>query len=150
MLFHTHILAGIAFFFLLDPFFPSGKLLFFLGILLGSILPDIDERHSKINRWSGFVGLFIAFFAKHRGFFHSLPCFLGLAFLWRFLGQPALGWGLLLGYASHIILDGLTLQGVAPFWPFSSWKARGPVRVGSFAEHFFFLALAIFVVVEVL
>ena len=150
MLFHTHILAGMAFFFFLSDFFPIAKLWLFLGILLGSILPDIDERHSKINRWSGFVGLFIAFFAKHRGFFHSLPCFLGLTFLLHIFGYSALGWGLLLGYASHIILDGLTLQGITPFWPLSSWKARGPFRVGSFAEHLFFLALVIFVVVEVL
>ncbi|MDP3640004.1 MAG: metal-dependent hydrolase [Nanoarchaeota archaeon] len=150
MLFHTHILAGIAFFFFLSNFFPAAKLWLFLGILLGSILPDIDEQHSKVNRWAGMVGILIAFFAKHRGFFHSLPCFLGLTFLLQVLGQPALGWGLLLGYASHIILDGLTRQGIAPFWPFSSWKVRGPFRVGSFAEQLFFLALVIFVVVEVL
>ena len=121
----------------------------FFGVLLGSILPDIDERHSKINRWSGILGILIAFFAKHRGFFHSVLFFLSLTFLLHFLGQPAFGWGVLLGYASHLILDGLTPQGVAPFWPLSSWKMRGPLRTGSFAEHVLFLFLVILVIVGI-
>ncbi len=34
----------------------------------------------------------------------------------------------LLGGLSHLVLDALTPAGVAPFWPFSSRRLRGPIR----------------------
>lgn len=148
MLFHTHLLGGIAVFLFLDSFFPLGGLWLFLGILLGSLLPDIDEQHSKINRWSGIFGIFVAAISRHRGFFHSLLFFLGLALLIQ-LWQPFLSLGLLIGYGSHLILDGLTPMGVHPLYPFSSWAMKGPLRTGSFAEHLLFLLLAIIVIIEV-
>ena len=67
MLFQTHILLGVVLFLLSRPLLQEGnEIVFFLLVLLGSILPDIDSRNSKINRWSGAIGIIVVFFAsKH-------------------------------------------------------------------------------------
>ncbi|MEK6845688.1 MAG: metal-dependent hydrolase, partial [Nanoarchaeota archaeon] len=71
MLFLTHLLLGIASFLLVKEYLIGNQIIILLLILLGSILPDIDEAHSKINQWGGILGKIIAFFSKHRGMFHS-------------------------------------------------------------------------------
>ena len=142
MLFHTHIILGIVvFLFVKDIFNGGNQIIFFLLVLLGSILPDIDEKHSKINRWSGFFGLIIAFFFKHRGLFHSIVLH-GLLFLILSVAfQKYYAFALLSGYLAHIIGDGVTLAGVPIFYPFSNFKIKGPVKVGGWMEGVLFLLL---------
>ena len=142
MLFHTHILLGIVIFLLIKDLFHGGnEIIFFLLILLGSILPDIDERKSKINRWSGIIGVVIAFFFKHRGLFHSLILHFGIFLLIYQFFNLYYAIALFMGYLAHIFGDGLTLMGVTIFYPFSDFKIKGPVRVGGFLESIFFVAV---------
>ena len=116
-------------------FFPAFNTpLFFVTMLLGSLLPDIDERHSKINQWSGIIGKCIAFLSKHRGFFHSL-LFIGMVFgVLVYVGKIYYGWALLLGFVAHLVGDGLTPMGVTIFYPFSAWRIKGPFRTGGVGE----------------
>ncbi|MFH0701875.1 MAG: metal-dependent hydrolase [Candidatus Woesearchaeota archaeon] len=149
MLFHTHILLGLLAFLLLHHYLPGNEYIVFVLILVGSILPDIDEHKSKAVQLSGFIGKIVSFFASHRGVFHSflLPLVLFgiLGFFWNFPYALAL----FVGYIVHLIADALTPMGIPVFYPFSSWKLRGPIRVGTWMECFFFAVVVVLIVREV-
>ena len=147
MLFYTHLLLGVVFFLLARGFFPVFNTpLFFVTMLLGSLLPDIDERHSKINRWSGFIGKIIAFLSTHRGFFHSL-LFIGIVFgVLVYVKLAFYGWALLLGFLAHLLGDGLTPMGVTIFYPFSAWRIKGPFRTGGAGEIAVMVLLVVVIV----
>ena len=150
-MFYTHILLGIIVFILAkDYFHAANNLIFFLILLLGSILPDIDERHSKVNRWSGFIGQITTFFAKHRGFFHSLLFFIILFFLIAHYWNINYAWALMLGYLAHIMGDGITRMGVQIFYPFSDFKFKGPVKVGGMLEILIMIILVVLIVKQFL
>ncbi len=147
MLFHTHLLLGITFFILLRNFFSGGnEIIFFLLVLLGSILPDIDDGKSKIKKASGILGSTISFIFKHRGMFHSLIFALGLFFLITFLWNSYYAGGLLLGYLSHLIGDAVTPMGINLFYPFSRLRLRGPIKVGSPGEWIILVMLTVVIV----
>lgn len=151
MLFPTHILLGISIFLVLRDFFSGGNEgIFFLFVLLGSILPDIDAKKSKINRWTGIIGMVVAAISKHRGFFHSLLFYSVLFFVLGYFFNFYYGAALMLGYLAHIIGDGVTLQGVRIFYPFSNFRLRGFVRVGGFTENVILLALFVFIILKLL
>lgn len=145
MLFPTHILLGITFFLVLaDTIGSSAFILFF--VLLGSILPDIDSKGSIINRWSGIVGSFAVFVSKHRGLFHSLLFFGLLSSIIGFGLNKSFGIALLVGYAAHMVGDGITPMGVKMFYPFSSFTIRGPIRVGGLLESGIMVLLIVVIV----
>lgn len=96
--------------------------------LIGSLLPDLDARESKLsNVQVGWITpLKPAAHALnrrlgHRGAMHSL---LGLLFVAVTFGiplglflDPFAGVGLVLGYLSHLLLDACTKSGVPLYWP---------------------------------
>lgn len=147
MLFYTHLLLGVVVFLLVKGRFSAGGG-FFLVLLLGAILPDIDEYKSKINQWSGIIGKIISFLAKHRGIFHSIPLALFLFFVLSSVWNFHYGWALLIGYTTHLVGDGLTPMGVQLFYPFHSFKLKGPIKTGSIYEWIILVGLIVLVVKE--
>ncbi len=146
MLFKTHLLLGILLFLLLFSYFPPGNvLIMFMLVLLGSIFPDIDERRSRINRWSGILGSLVAFFVKHRGIFHSLVLALPASLLLGMYWENSYGLAFLLGYLAHLMGDSFTRMGIQALYPFSTYKVRGPIKVGGWLEGLLFMALAILI-----
>jgi len=135
MLFFTHILLGFTLFLFTKDLFSGGsQIVFCILLLFGSILPDIDSEESKIHRWSGIFGKIVTFFSKHRGFFHAMFIYVVIAGVISYFINSYYGLALLFGYFTHIIGDGMTLDGVAPLYPFSKSRIHGPVRVGGFVE----------------
>ncbi len=148
MLFETHILLGLFLFFVLWDFFNTAPFLSFGLVLVGSIIPDIDSRYSKINRWSGLFGQILTFFVEHRGLFHSLFLYVFLcSILWYFVSSLA-AFALFLGYFSHVAADSLTRKGVKLFYPFSSYTFCGPFLVGGFFENILLVALVILTILR--
>jgi inner membrane protein len=147
MLFHTHLLLGICFFFLFNNYLGNNYIIFLL-VLLGAILPDIDEDNSKINKGAGVVGSVVGFLVKHRGIFHSVLFALFLFFIIDFVWGFNYGLALLVGYMSHLVGDSLTPMGIQVFYPFSKFKIRGPIRVGSTGEWIILFGLILLVVRE--
>ncbi|MCB9362399.1 metal-dependent hydrolase [Candidatus Woesearchaeota archaeon] len=116
-------------------------LLSVLVVLLGSLLPDIDDHRSILGK-KVFPLSFVLKLFGHRGFFHSL---LFIALLWlglAYVGYEFFGTLLALGYVSHLLLDGFTPMGVRPFFPFD-WKVRGPFPTGSWVEPFLFFGFVL-------
>lgn len=134
MLFRTHVLFGVFVWLILERVLEMPAFVL-AGVLVGAIFVDLDSCSSKIARrfW------FVSWIFRHRGVLHSLMVCLGLSLvvgvfsLW-------LGFGFFVGYSSHLILDCLTLRGVALFWPLG-WRCRGFVRSGGLVEDVLFVVL---------
>lgn len=151
MLFLTHLLFGVLIALTAKDFLFGGNYpIFFLLVLLGSVLPDIDEESSKITKWSGIIGRIISFFSKHRGFFHSLLFVVLVTLVAKYFLKEYYAWGLLLGLAGHLFSDGLTRKGVNFFYPFSKLKMKGWLRVGSWEEMIVILLLVLLIVWKIL
>ncbi len=146
MLFLTHFLLGIISFLLVKEELVGNKIIILFLILLGSILPDIDEENSRINKWGGILGKIIAFFSKHRGMFHSLLFAVGLSAILGYFWNWYYGLALFVGYISHLIGDGLTPMGVQVFYPFLKFKFKGPVKVGGLMEWVVRIILVVLIV----
>jgi inner membrane protein len=151
MLYNTHIMLGVAFFLLVKDHFPIGNnIVFFLLLMLGSVLPDIDSPTSKVNRWSGIIGRVLVKVFSHRGFFHSL-LFFGILYLTiSHFWSPYYALGMFLGNIAHIIGDGITPAGVKIFYPLSNYKIRGPIRTGGIFEWFIFMGLVVLVIKDLI
>lgn len=134
MLFLTHLLLGIISFLLIKGYLVGNQIIILLLILLGSILPDIDEENSRINKWGGILGKIIAFFSKHRGMFHSLLFAVGLSAILGYFWAWNYGLALFIGYLSHLIGDALTPMGVQVFYPFLKFRIKGPIKTGGLME----------------
>ena len=133
----THVLFAEAIAYPLSRFFTSTGManqnetfLFLAGVLIGALLPDIDEPKSFIGRIFLPVSLVVSRFASHRGITHNIygiaiVVFLSMLFFFsvyiyadsrevqRFLAAAFLG--LFLGYVLHIMGDSMTISGIKNF-----------------------------------
>jgi len=139
MLARTHVafglLAGILTLMYADI---ANQLLFIVLVILGVFLPDVDHPESKVNNTLKITKI-VPFFFSHRGFFHSIFAALAVfGLLWYFVGF-IYGFGLFVGYLSHLLSDALTVSGVNFLHPILSFKIRGPVHTGTFIETIVFL-----------
>ncbi|CBJ81672.1 putative LexA regulated gene, SOS response [Xenorhabdus bovienii str. Jollieti] len=93
------------------------------GVLLASLLPDIDHPSSTLGRLFRFISIPIARLCGHRGFTHSLLA-LGVGII-LFQAEIPSGWpiptdffhAMIVGYISHLIADMLTPAGIPLLWP---------------------------------
>lgn len=149
---------------LLNFFGSSNKEIFFYVIFssIASLLPDIDTKSISRNMLIGKIFYWIFFFPfaivgkkpKHRGVTHTLLFLIALAMLCfvfqLFLGMQILFISILAGYFSHIVLDGLTKEGVRPYAPMSMKRISGPIKVGSWFEYLFdIFMIASFIFLEI-
>jgi membrane-bound metal-dependent hydrolase YbcI (DUF457 family) len=65
----------------------------------------------------------------------SLPFFIFKNYIGPF--SIYLAYGLFLGCITHLILDSLTLSGIAWFYPFSKKRIRGRIRTGGIWDTVF-------------
>ncbi len=115
-------------------------------ILLGSFLPDIDHPQSKL----GSKIKIVAWLSQHRGFWHTPFAMVMVSLLVALLTQVKIGMGLGVGYASHIVLDTLTIKGIMLFYPFSRRRLTGPIETGSVSEGVLVVLLVILTMLVVL
>ncbi len=136
------------------------KGIFYGGVAIGGLAPDIDNASSTLGRRLGIISKEIMHHFGHRTIMHSL---IGLA-IWTALGFGAqqlavhllagrLGreqynfitgsytlWiALVLGYILHLFGDALTEEGIPIFWPYDFHLGIPPIRAlrfraGSTAE----------------
>ena len=141
MLAKTHVAFGIlAGLVTLKYTTVSNELLFIALVILGVFLPDIDHPESKVNN-SLKVTKVIPLFFGHRGFFHSIfAVILVFAGLWYWQGF-IYGFGVSIGYLSHLISDALTVSGVGFLNPVAHYKVRGVVQTGTVMETLVFFAV---------
>lgn len=146
----THQTFGVTFgllSILLIQFFgmkPEGlidTIIFFVLVLFGSLLPDLDTPHSKLGRKFWPISFLISLFVKHRTATHSLLFFIivvGVSGL--LVNMFDLSWfyaiGISVGTLSHLVGDMLTNRGIPLLYPFVKKSFRMPLtfRTGSAKE----------------
>lgn len=134
MLSKTHV-AIVLCFILVVLSYVENKIVFGVLALFFAIFPDIDSPFSKLGNKK--LSRIIQIFTKHRGIFHSFT-FLILITIPFVLFLPVVALPLFFGYSIHLFLDCLTIEGIAPFWPFKK-KVSGKLRTGSVVENGIFV-----------
>jgi len=125
---------------LMSRIFIGNKYIFFIFLLFGALLPDIDMPNSKISRKIPVIPKILSIFAKHRGIFHSIFLALGFAaIVWIF--EPVYGIALFAGYFSHLLIDGFTKSGVNLLHPISQLRIAGPIETGKIWEWVLFVII---------
>ena len=100
-----------------------------IGLVVGSLFPDIDSSTSKLGKRVKPVSKIISKLFGHRGFFHSL-IFIGLLFLLlkhifdtKNISQYNVIYiGFCCGCLLHLVCDMMTKGGVPLLYPFSKFK----------------------------
>lgn len=147
MMYKTHIAYGCLITLLVFNFFKvSDPILFFLIVLFGTLLPDLDNTNSVIGRK---IKPFSYFF-RHRGFFHSLFAVFFFIVLFRVLSaSDIMIFGFILGYTSHIVMDAMTVRGITPFFPIINYRVKGFIKTSSLSELVVFFFMMVFIVIDV-
>ena len=151
MLAKTHIAFGFLLALIIQNLIETGnEIIFFLLVIIGSLLPDIDSSHSKISNRTPLIPGIISIFSKHRGIFHSLFfAFLIPGLIWYFL-SPIYGAALFIGYLSHLLADAFTDSGINFLNPITKFKIEGPITTGALAERFIFFILIALILIELI
>lgn len=116
----THTLAGTTAGLALGlglHFPPAPALALALFAALGALLPDIDHPASTVGRRFRLLSVPTGWLFHHRGFTHSLAA-LALVTAAGVHYGGVYGVALGIGYATHLITDGMTKSGLMLLWPF--------------------------------
>ena len=148
MMFHTHLAFGLLSALLtLNYIKPSNKYLFLILVPLIALIPDIDMHKSKVGKKAGILSRIIEFLFGHRGIFHTVYPAVILFLIFYYLHYNLIAFAILVGYLSHLLIDGLTVSGVNLLKPLLNLNINGFVKTGSILEHLIFILLVVFDVV---
>lgn len=143
MLGNTHIVGGITASLAFSQFSNENPFVLVGAGVIGALLPDICHGGSKIGRMFPMSSKIINKLFGHRSFTHSLLFLLLIAVsMDNFVPYRSLTVGILLGMASHLILDMGTKKGIKLFFPIKI-PVRFPltIKTGSKAEQVIFALL---------
>ena len=137
MLFRTHFVFALFIGLVSFSYFNLNPYLFVFIVVLCASLIDIDEPKSKIGSKLFFLSYPLKFLFGHRKLLHSL-------FVWGLIGFVlslfTRYWiPCLIGFFSHLFLDGLTKEGVN-IYPFN-FRVNGFIRTGGLFEIIIFIFL---------
>lgn len=145
MLAKTHILGGVAAGLGTATITTADPFIITAAAAAGALIPDICHTGSTIGKKLPLLSKVISLMFGHRTFTHSL-LFLGLA-AWLLIWLPLhidVMLGIIVGMASHLILDGMTKNGIKLFYPLKTTiRSPIPIRTGGPFEKLFFVALAV-------
>ena len=146
MLAKTHLAFGLLTGLLFMNIVPTGSIFIFFGlVLLGSILPDIDQPNSMIVNKVPWLLKPISMLTSHRGVFHSLiGAVLISGVIYYFISQ-VYGFALFIGYTSHLFIDGFTKMGVNFLHPVSKLHLSGFIETGKILEHVVLIVLIVLI-----
>lgn len=118
-----------------------------LGIIFGSLLPDIDEPNSYIGRRSFGISKIIHKNYGHRGVIHSIFAWCILTILCSIIPSP-FTIGVSLGYLFHLTGDFFSIRSIPLFAPFSKESYKFPIRyrTGSKFEDILFYFFSIMLI----
>jgi len=141
---NTHIVGGITASLAFAQFSNDNPLVLVGAGVIGALLPDICHRGSKIGRKFPIVSKLVNMVFGHRSFTHSLLFLLFMSLvLHSFVPYKAISIGIIIGMASHIVLDMCTKKGVKLFFP-ATISIRFPLttKTGSKVENVVLMLLS--------
>ncbi|MEI4790192.1 metal-dependent hydrolase [Bacillus sp. FJAT-53060] len=141
----THIMGGIAASTAAAYYYGFDPVAMAAAGSAGALIPDLCHTKSKIGRKFPLLSTLISSVFGHRTFTHSLLFLLIIYFVaTTYIPNDSLSIGLLVGMASHLILDAGTVNGIKFLFP-ATIKVRLPfyVKTGSTGEQVVLAALTI-------
>ncbi|WGD98716.1 metal-dependent hydrolase [Bacillus safensis] len=141
----THIMGGVAASTAIAYYYGFDPVMMAAAGSAGALIPDLCHTKSKIGRKFPLLSTLISSVFGHRTFTHSLLFLLIIYFLaTTYIPNDSLSIGLLVGMASHLILDAGTVNGIKFLFP-ASIKVRLPfyVKTGSAGEQVVLAALTV-------
>ncbi|AOZ89355.1 hypothetical protein BK049_12050 [Bacillus xiamenensis] len=141
----THIMGGIAASTAVAYYYGFDPVTMAAAGSAGALIPDLCHTKSKIGRKFPLLSTLISSVFGHRTFTHSLLFLLIIYFIaTTYIPNDSLSTGLLVGMASHLILDAGTVNGIKFLFP-ATIKVRLPfyVKTGSPGEQVVLAALTI-------
>lgn len=147
MMFRTHAAAGVfvALFFIMS-FSLEHPIFFFSIVFISALLPDIDIPNSKIGQKIKPISWFFNFMFGHRKIFHSLLFSFLFFMLLIILFENYIGAAFFLGYCVHLVVDGITVRGIKPFYPLFSFELSGPLKSGGTMDYFLFFLIILSII----
>jgi len=125
---YTHMAASIT----LLTFIPATPSTI-IGLMLGSLLPDIDADGSTITRILPKIPI------EHRTITHSFLALVAMTVVAAIFSRY-FALGMFFGYLSHLLLDSLNPTGVPFFYPFNRLKKSfARIRTGGWIDNLIFL-----------
>lgn len=149
MRYYTHITTSLSTVILLGESLPVNvsitSSIALTGLIIGSVLPDIDESKSWIGRRVPIISSTIKTLFGHRSITHSgVILALMVAFMFHFSHEFLLG--LFLGITLHIIADFFSVAGIPLLYPFSKKRSQiGLYRTGTWSEMIIFIGSSVFI-----
>lgn len=115
---NTHIVGGITASLAFAQFSNDNPLVLVGAGVIGALLPDICHRGSKIGRTFPIIAKLVNTVFGHRSFTHSLLfLLLVMLVLHTLIPYRAISIGVIVGMASHIVLDMCTKKELNYFSP---------------------------------
>ncbi|MFS0656118.1 metal-dependent hydrolase [Bacillus sp. 179-C3.3 HS] len=141
----THIMGGIAASTAVASYYGFDPVTMTAAGSVGSLIPDLCHTKSKIGRKFPLLSTLISSMFGHRTFTHSLLFLLIIYWIaTTYIPNDSFSTGLLVGMASHLLLDAGTVNGIKLLFP-ASIKVRLPfyVKTGSTGEQVVLAVLTI-------
>lgn len=116
--------VGWMIFVLLD-FTLEESVIYFICILIGSLLPDIDHPKSKFGKKIKPLSKFLYNKVGHRTLTHSIFIITVIYFSYNIaFGMDVVSTGLMIGCVMHIFFDMFTVSGVPLAYPISNKRYK--------------------------
>jgi inner membrane protein len=141
----THIIGGLAASLAFAQVSSYDPVLLVGAGVFGAVLPDICHGGSKVGRAFPLVSKVINGLFGHRSFTHSLLFLMIMAILMdSFVTNESVTAGILVGMASHLVLDMATRNGIKLLFPLKI-RVRFPLttRTGGTVESVVLAALSL-------
>ncbi|WP_419961253.1 metal-dependent hydrolase [Psychrobacillus sp. BM2] len=145
---NTHIIGGLAASLAFAQVTDYEPILVVGAGVVGALIPDICHGGSKIGRKFKVLSKVINTLFGHRSFTHSLLFLVLIAILLTsFIDNESIVTGILVGMASHYILDMATKNGIKLLYPLKI-TVRFPIttRTGGTVEYLVFAVLSLLTV----
>ncbi|QUG40713.1 metal-dependent hydrolase [Psychrobacillus sp. INOP01] len=145
---NTHIIGGLAASLAFAQVSNYEPVLLVGAGVIGAIIPDICHGGSKIGRRFKVLSKVINTLFGHRSFTHSLLFLVLMAILLTsFVDNESIVMGILVGMASHYVLDMATKNGIKLLYPLKV-TVRFPIttRTGGTVEYLVFAVLSLLTV----
>lgn len=120
---------------------PANSLIVIGGCMLGSLLPDIDQKNSMISQAAKPVGVVVSAVAGHRKLLHDPALYVLAMAAARLLVPQVFLWliPVFIGVTTHLLLDTLNPMGIPLLYVFQhgKWKlCLAKIRTGSWFDSF--------------
>ena len=151
MLAKSHLAFGFLSALIAMPFLNiESKIIFTSLVLLGALLPDIDQPKSTISSYIPIMPRLMSMFIKHRGIFHSIFFAVLIPYAVAYFTIPAYGIAIFIGYISHLLIDGITKQGINFLNPIAKLKISGFITTGTISEIVILLLIISLIFIKLL